>query len=167
MLVRARDQAGVRSHGWEGFRTNSIAQVENLVSQGYVVIAIDHTHVAVATVIDGEPVYIDDAALGDPDADLATRQQAEAEIIDVMAQDIRLVLDEVEAGAEGAFGELAAAMDPTSVGLWGHGMGGAAALLNAAMRSLKAFPVGFSATGGGPLGFEADGGGLGTGGEVA
>ena len=45
-----------------------------------------------------------------------------------MAQDIRLVLDEVEAGAEGAFGELAAAMDPTSVGLWGHGMGGAAAL---------------------------------------
>jgi len=118
----------VYSHGWEGFRTNSIAQVENLVSQGYVVIAIDHTHVAVATVIDGEPVYIDDAALGDPDADLATRQQAEAEIIDVMAQDIRLVLDEVEAGAEGAFGELAAAMDPTSVGLWGHGMGGAAAL---------------------------------------
>jgi len=118
----------VYSHGWEGFRTNSIAQIENLVSQGYVVIAIDHTHIAVATVMDGEPVYIDDAALGDPESDLATRQQAEADIIDTMAEDIRLVLDEVEAGAEGAFGELAAAMDPTSVGLWGHGMGGAAAL---------------------------------------
>jgi len=118
----------VYSHGWEGFRTNSIAQVENLVSQGYVVIAIDHTHIAVATVIDGEPVYIDDGALGDPEADVAVRQQAEAAIIDTMAEDIRLVLDEAEAGADGAFGELAAAMDPTSVGLWGHGMGGAAAL---------------------------------------
>ena len=32
----------------------------------------------------------------------------------------------VEAGVDGAYGELTEAMDSTSIGLWGHGMGGAA-----------------------------------------
>lgn len=118
----------VFSHGWEGFRTIALGQVENLVSQGYVVIAIDHPYGAVATTIDGEPVYLDENALGGEEADEAARMEAEAALIDTFAADIRLVLDEVAKGEEGQFGDLAAAVDEDTVGIWGHGMGGGAAV---------------------------------------
>jgi dienelactone hydrolase len=118
----------VFSHGWEGFRTIALGQIENLVSQGYVVIAIDHPYGAVATVIGGEPVYLDDEALGEPDADDIARREAEAALIDTFAADIGLVLDEVDKGEEGMFGDLAAAIDEEAVGIWGQGVGGGAAL---------------------------------------
>lgn len=116
------------SHGWEGFRTATLPEVENLVSQGYVVVTIDHTHVAVATVIDGEVVAMNEEALGGPEATPEQRQEAEAVLIDTMAADITLVLDELGEGVEGGYGNLTRAIDLNSVGLWGHGLGGAAAL---------------------------------------
>lgn len=116
------------SHGWEGFRTIALGQIENLVSQGYVVIAIDHTYGAVATVIDGDVRPLDEDALGDEEADEIGRREAEAALIDTFASDITLVLDEVEEAEEGAFGDLAAAVDQGAVGIWGHGVGGGAAL---------------------------------------
>lgn len=118
----------VFSHGWEGFRTIALAQVENLVSQGYVVIAIDHTYGAVATVIDGEAIYLEEDALGDEEADEDERQEATASLIATFAADVSLVLDEVEKGPEGAYGLLGRAVDTNAVGLWGHGLGGGAAI---------------------------------------
>lgn len=118
----------VFSHGWEGFPTISLGQIENLVSQGYVVAAIGHTHAAVVTMIGGEPVYLDEEALGAEDADDTQRAEAEAALIDTMAADITLVLDEIEAGDDGAFGSLTRAVDPGAIGLWGHGLGGGAAI---------------------------------------
>lgn len=116
------------SHDWEGFRSIVLSQVENLVSQGYVVVAIDHTFAAVATVIGGEPRLLDEDALGEPDADDDARAEAEVEMIEIFAADIGLVLDEIAEGSEGAFGPAGGAADNTVVGLWGHGIGGAAAL---------------------------------------
>ncbi|HLT95595.1 MAG TPA: hypothetical protein VK070_02290, partial [Acidimicrobiia bacterium] len=118
----------VFSHGWEGFPAISLGQIENLVSQGYVVAAIGHTHAAVVTMIEGEPVYLDEEALGAEDADDTQRAEAEAALIDTMAADITLVLDEIEAGDDGAFGSLTRAVDPGAIGLWGHGFGGGAAI---------------------------------------
>ncbi|HEX2152795.1 MAG TPA: hypothetical protein VHL52_02335 [Acidimicrobiia bacterium] len=118
----------VFSHGWEGFPTISMPQVENLVSQGYVVIAIDHSYGAVATVLEDETVYLDEEARGAAEADEVARREAEALLIDTFAADITLVLDEVEAGAEGAFRDVVEAIDTSSVGIWGHGVGGGAAL---------------------------------------
>lgn len=118
----------VFSHGWEGFRVIALPQIENLVSQGYVVVAIDHTYGAVATVLDGEAVHLDPDALGAEDADEEARMEATSALVATFAADILLVLDEVEAGAEGAYAELAGAIDESVVGLWGHGLGGGAAL---------------------------------------
>lgn len=129
----APDEGGfplvVFSHGWEEFATIALDQIENLVSQGYVVIAIDHPYAAVATVLDdGEVLALDEDALGEPEADAEEAREAEASLLDTMAADIVLVLDEVEAGGEGAYGELTAAIDAGTVGVWGHGLGGGAAL---------------------------------------
>ena len=118
----------VFSHGWEGFRTIALSQIENLVSQGYVVIAIDHTYVAAVTVIDGEPAYLDEDALGDEEADEEERRDSEAALIDTLASDVALVLDEVERGQDGAFGRMGSAVDLDAVGLWGHGLGGGAVI---------------------------------------
>lgn len=116
------------SHGWGEFATASLGQIENLVSQGYVVAAIDHTHAAVVTVIDGEPIYLDEEALGPVDADDETRVEAEAALIDTLAADITLVLDEIDQGADGELGRVARAVDAGTIGLWGHGIGGGAAI---------------------------------------
>jgi alpha-beta hydrolase superfamily lysophospholipase len=118
----------VFSHGWAEFRTISLPQVENLVSQGYVVIAIDHPHAAVATRVGEEIVRLDPTARGEEDADEEAIAEAEAALIETMAADVTLVLDEVTAGREGAYGRLAEAIDAGMIGVWGHGLGGGAAL---------------------------------------
>ena len=54
----------IYSHGWTGFRTNSVHQIESLVSNGFIVVAIDHTYGAVATrFLDDEVVDYDPAAI--------------------------------------------------------------------------------------------------------
>src|SRR5690606_14599331 len=53
---------------------------------------------------------------------------AEATLIETMATDIALVIDEVTAGDEGAYGSVARAIDAGTIGVWGHGLGGGAAL---------------------------------------
>ncbi|MGH8942138.1 MAG: hypothetical protein ACRDWF_04905, partial [Acidimicrobiia bacterium] len=50
----------VYSHGWTGFRTNVVHQIESLVSNGFIVVAIDHTYGAVTTRFpDGEVIDYD------------------------------------------------------------------------------------------------------------
>ena len=39
----------IYSHGWTGFRTITVNQIENLVSHGYIVVAPDHTYSTVTT----------------------------------------------------------------------------------------------------------------------
>ena len=57
----------IYSHGWTGFRTNSVHQIESLVSNGFIVVAIDHTYGAVVTRFpDDEVVDYDPAAIPDP-----------------------------------------------------------------------------------------------------
>lgn len=116
------------SHGWAEFRTISLPQIENLVSQGYVVIAIDHPYAAVATRVGEEVIRIDPMALGEEDAGDEAIAAAEATLIETMATDIALVIDEVTAGDEGAYGSVARAIDAGTIGVWGHGLGGGAAL---------------------------------------
>lgn len=118
----------VYSHGWAGFRTNALDQIENLVSQGYIVIAPDHTHGAVATLLDGEVVPYDPLALRPPEATPEGRVEAVATVLDTYAGDVVTILDEIEEGEGGAFGPLSASMALDTVGVWGHGLGGGAAL---------------------------------------
>jgi predicted dienelactone hydrolase len=118
------------SHGWQGVRTIALNQVEHLVSNGYIVIAPDHTHLAAATVLaDGEVVYHDPAALPDPGevaADVYT--EATMSLLATQSSDLVTILDELEAGQDGAFAGIAGAADLERIGIYGHSTGGGAAV---------------------------------------
>jgi dienelactone hydrolase len=118
----------IYSHGWGEFSTIALDQIESLVSQGYIVISIDHPGGAVATVVDGQVIPLATDALDPPDANAAEKKAAEAAVIDTFASDVRAVLDEVDRGPHGALGDLVTAIDHEAIGMWGHGIGGGAVL---------------------------------------
>jgi dienelactone hydrolase len=120
----------IYSHGWGGMRTNTLNQIEQLVSNGYIVIAPDHTYAAVATVFeDGEVIYKDPAVMPDPAVVTETElMEAETNLVAIITGDLIHILTELEQGEAGAFGEVANAIDLTRVGVYGHSEGGAAAI---------------------------------------
>jgi len=120
----------VYSHGWTGFRTNAVNQIENLVSNGYIVIAPDHTYGAIATRMPGDVVigYDPDAL---PDEEVVGEEaylEAGRDLIFTYAADIVSVLDALDEGEQGPFGSLAASADLTRIGVYGHSAGGGAAI---------------------------------------
>lgn len=120
----------IYSHSWGGTRSNSLNQIEHLVSNGYIVIAIDHTYVAAATVLeDGEPAYRDPDALPAPESVEAEEyQEAANAVVATLAGDVVTVLDRLERGETGPFGALVESADLNLIGIYGHGVGGAAAI---------------------------------------
>lgn len=120
------------SHDWQGVRTIALNQVEHLVSNGYIVIAPDHTYGAAATVLtDGDVMYQDSEALPDPtdpEVPAAEYDKAATDLVATFAADLVNVLDELVSGAEGSFADIAGSVDLESVGLYGHGVGGGAAI---------------------------------------
>ena len=115
------------SHGWEGFKEQNIFQVEELASQGYVVIAINHTYGAVLSVLpDGRKLPTDQNAL--PDG-VSEEEYAAAShlLVRQWAGDIGFVLDEITALDQGNW-FLADKLDLSSVGVFGHSTGAGAAV---------------------------------------
>ena len=117
------------SHGWNGFRSQNSYQVINYASNGFVVIAVDHTYGSVATVFpDGEVAYNNPQALpeGLPDKEyfpIANR------LINQWAGDLGFVLDTLavmnrDDPAHGLTGKI----DLDKVGVFGHSTGGGAAV---------------------------------------
>jgi len=119
----------VYSHGWRGFRTVNFNQAETLASEGYVVVTIDHTYASTMTVFPGDrEVAIDPDALPNEDRVGTTRfLEAGAALIDVMADDLDFVLDElanIDRGTRPTL--LSSRLDLNSIGLFGHSLGGGA-----------------------------------------
>lgn len=118
----------IYSHGWTGFRTIALDQIEALASEGYMVIAPDHTYGSVATRFTdtGEVVLWDPAALPEPDAVTEEEYDEASEVlVETYADDLTLLLDRLGAGA---FSELSAHTDLTRIGFFGHSTGGGAAV---------------------------------------
>lgn len=120
----------VYSHGWTGYRSIALNQIETLVSNGYIVVAPDHTYGSVATRFDdGDEVGFWPAALPDQDTVSESAYDAASEaLVDVYAEDLISILNALEVGVGGAFGDLAESMDLTRIGLYGHSTGGGAAV---------------------------------------
>lgn len=120
----------IYSHGWNGFRSNALNQIEHLVSNGYIVIAPDHTYGAVATVLDdGGVVYQDPEAI--PDLEVVGQtayDEALTNLVTTFAGDIVTVLDALEDGESGPFAAVAGGVDLNRVGIYGHSTGGGAAI---------------------------------------
>lgn len=108
-------------------RFQNMALVESLVADGYVVVGVDHPGTAASlTFADGTTM------LGTLEPPVAAGPGAgEDEIIDVRAQDLSAVLDQVEA-LDAGDGVLAGRLDTTSVAAVGHSYGGATAVETAA-----------------------------------
>lgn len=120
----------VYSHGWGGVRSNALNQIERLVSNGYIVIALDHTYSAAVSVFeDGDIVYQDPAALPDEsESEETDPEEAASQLVATQAQDLVTVLDALEQGETGPFGDVAAAADLNRIGVYGHSTGGGAAI---------------------------------------
>lgn len=117
----------VYSHGWTGFRTIALDEVEALASQGYIVFAPDHLYGAMASVLkDGTPILNNPKAMP-PDEPKDARQVGIELLVETYAGDLRFVLDTLEkmnsGDKESAFkGKL----DLAKLGLFGHSTGGGA-----------------------------------------
>lgn len=118
----------VYSHGWTGFRSIAINQIESLVSNGYIVIAPDHTYGAVATRLeDRDVVGFEPSAL--PDQTTVTPAQYEEavqKLVGTFAGDLSTILDELDKGPDGQFAYVANNADLSRIGLYGHSTGGGA-----------------------------------------
>ncbi len=127
----------IYSHGWRLFRNAAIHQAESLASHGYLVIAIDHSHGSVATVFpDGEVAPLYPEAL--PDADEVGDEvfaQAATELLYTYSEDIRMVIRALEEGVGGPFGSLAGMADLDRLGVYGHSLGGGAAVRTCLVES--------------------------------
>jgi dienelactone hydrolase len=106
------------SHGRGGYRQHNTAQVEELVSHGYVVAAIDHPHASAGVVFpDGRQVDMDPRMLDRPFIDT---------VIPFLAQDASFTLDRL-ADVDRSDGILAGRLDLDRVGVFGVSLGGAVA----------------------------------------
>ncbi|TFG48875.1 MAG: hypothetical protein E4H33_03380 [Anaerolineales bacterium] len=117
------------SHGWEGFKEQNIFQVEELASQGYVVIGINHTYGAVLTVFpDGRQLPTNQQALPDGVSDSAYALASNL-LVKQWAGDIGWALDELENLNQGS-GEwfLKDRLDFNEIGIFGHSTGAGAAI---------------------------------------
>jgi predicted dienelactone hydrolase len=104
------------SHGRGGYRQHNTAQVEELVSHGYVVAAIDHPHAAAGVVFpDGRQVDMDPRMLDRAFID---------GVIPFLAQDAVFALDRL-ADLDRSDDVLAGRLDLDDVGMFGVSLGGA------------------------------------------
>lgn len=120
----------IYSHGWSGVRTNSLNQIEHLVSSGYIVIAADHPYAAAATVLeDGEVIYQNPDALPDPEeVEDEEYREAATQLVDTFAADLVAILDALDQGESGPFDRVVGNADLNRIGIYGHTTGGGAAI---------------------------------------
>jgi len=118
------------SHGWTGFRSIAVNQMEMLASHGYIVIAPDHTYGAITTRFpDGEVVEFDPEALP-PEELVAPEVYATkaVQLVDTFTDDLVGLIDALALGESGPLAAIAAHVDLGRIGAYGHSTGGGAAL---------------------------------------
>ncbi len=121
----------VYSHGWGGFRSVAVNQMETLAGAGFVVVAIDHTYAALSTTLsDGEARRIDLDAL--PSQDEVTPEEfvSAREMLSLtLTEDIWFALDQLESIDRGEIPSMTAVaghLDFDEIGFLGHSTGGGA-----------------------------------------
>lgn len=107
------------SHGFSGHKNQNTFQVEHLVSQGYIVVAIDHTYSSTASVFsDG---YVANYVPQDTNSIAYLDKANEGWVADA-----KFVLDQVEELAENdPDNRFTNRMDMNNIGMFGHSFGGA------------------------------------------
>ena len=114
------------SHGLTGLRGQNRAVVNELVSHGYIVAAVDHTYGNALTIFpDGRIIIYDPTRLFTDG--IANPIEGNA-LVKVWAADLAFLLDSLDTWQETEGHLLAGAMDITQIGVFGHSTGGGATL---------------------------------------
>lgn len=114
----------VISHGWKSFGAFHADYAEELASQGFIAVTIDHSYGAQAVKFsDGEVVYINNDALP---SNISKEEFAKAahQLAKTYGEDVKLVLDEFEDLNEN-HPDFKGKIDQEKIGLVGHSTGGA------------------------------------------
>lgn len=118
----------VFSHGWNGFSAQSSAQTVELASQGYVVVAPQHTYGAMVTIFpDGEMAPNNPDALPEGMPEPGYTDAARL-LVNQWAGDLSFALDFMTQQNKDASSPFHNALDLTRVGLFGHSTGGGAVI---------------------------------------
>ncbi|WP_214482874.1 dienelactone hydrolase family protein [Bacillus sp. SM2101] len=122
----------ILSHGWTGFRNIHTDVAELLASNGFVVVAIDHTYGSAVTAFnDGEVAYVNDEALPDREETPNFLTYANT-LVKTFAGDIQATLDQLEMMNTGQNSSpLKGKLDLANIGVIGHSTGGGAAVATA------------------------------------
>jgi dienelactone hydrolase len=117
------------SHGWTGFRQQNTYQIQELVSHGYIVSAVQHTYGAVVTVFpDGTVIDYNPQALPDG-APTDVYDSAANRLADQWAGDLGFVLDTLtQMNTNDPQHGLQNRIDLEKVGVFGHSTGGGATI---------------------------------------
>ena len=116
------------SHGWNGFNAQNTGQALELASHGYIVIGVQHTYGAIVTVFeDGTVAHNNPSALpsGAPDDEYEAAAQ---KLVDQWAGDMGFALDFMQSQNIEANSPFHNSLDLPRVGIYGHSMGGGAAI---------------------------------------
>ena len=116
------------SHGFEGFRTQNTTQIQELVSNGYIVFSLDHTYDAVLTIFpDGRKISAAqqycDGCESEEFYEVFTPQ------INTRIADMIFLINQIEKMKSGAIeSNLSNIMDVNKLGIFGHSFGGGTSL---------------------------------------
>lgn len=116
------------SHAWKGIAAQNTGQAVELVSNGFVVVAVQHTYGAAATVFpNGEIVYYNPSSFPDdipePGYTLSAQRLASQ-----WADDISFALDFMIDQNQNSDSPFYSTLNTTAIGAFGHSTGGAAAI---------------------------------------
>lgn len=116
----------VFSHGLRGLRAQNTSLMQELASHGYIVAAIDHPYANVLTVFpDGRIVFYEQDAVMPPGMSVT---EAGMRLVEVWANDIEFVVQELGAWSEQSEHFLYQQIDASRLGILGHSTGGGAAI---------------------------------------
>ncbi|MCD4827248.1 MAG: dienelactone hydrolase family protein [Acholeplasmataceae bacterium] len=118
------------SHGWRGFRNLHTDLAEELASQGYIAVSIDHTYGSVATVFsEDEVVYLNSDALPDRDSNNVFLTYAN-QLVSTYAGDISLTIDQLDLMNQRLIvSQFEEKLNLAEIGLLGHSTGAGAGVL--------------------------------------
>lgn len=116
----------VFSHGLTGIRMQNTVMVRELVSHGYIVAAIDHSYANALTIFPDGRVYVYDPARIFPSGESSPVEANP--LVQVWANDIAFLLDEMVRWDEEAGHVLNGRFDLNHIGIFGHSTGGGATM---------------------------------------
>ena len=122
----------IYSHGHQSIKIANTSQSEELASNGYIVIAFDHTYDAALTVIDDDDIIYTRSKLPQNDEEAVSEKMIKRvkSQLETRTADVSFIIDEIKLkfSNDKSFSDIA---DFDNIGIFGHSFGGCTAIKSA------------------------------------